>query len=246
MVVKPKIKEDLIMALRINTNIGALNAHQNLVKTEKAMNSSMGKLSSGYRINTAGDDAAGLVQADGLRATIRSNTVTLQTLAQTKASLAINEGDANTIEGILERMAELATKNDASGPSATEWTSLVTTLNAVQATYSTNGGPSAASLTAAALGVATYTATVGTVTTAIGTVTAALGSIGAQMNAADFSYDNLMTKITNQSASESAIRDVDMASEMVTFTKTQIMLQAGTAMLAQANSSSQTILSLFR
>jgi flagellin len=66
------------------------------------------------------------------------------------------------------------------------------------------------------------------------------------MNAADFSYDNLMTKITNQSASESAIRDVDMASEMVTFTKTQIMLQAGTAMLAQANSSSQTILSLFR
>jgi flagellin len=227
------------MALRINTNVAGLNAHQNLVTTERAMNSSMAKLSSGYRINNAGDDAAGLVVADRLRTTIRADVVQLQTLAQTKANLAINEGDANTIENILERMAELAAKDDASGPSAAEWTSLVTTMDAIA--YS--------GLDSATLSVGTYTggaAGITAVQAAITTVTTELGSLGAQMNATDFAYDNLNAKITNLSASESAVRDVDMASEMVTFTKTQIMLQAGTAMLAQANTSAQSILSLFR
>ncbi|MEN6473601.1 MAG: flagellin [Syntrophaceae bacterium] len=224
------------MALRINTNVGALNAHQNLVTTERAMNKSMAKLSSGYRINNAGDDAAGLVEADSLRATIRANQVQLETISRDKAGLAINEGDVNTIEGILERMAELAAKNDSGGPSSDEWDSLVTTMDAIG--YS--------GLTSTDLSVGTYTSTIATVTSAIDTVTEELGSLGAQMNAKDFEYDNMLAKITNQSASESAIRDVDMASEMVTFTKTQIMMQAGTAMLAQANTSAQTILSLFR
>ncbi len=66
------------------------------------------------------------------------------------------------------------------------------------------------------------------------------------MNAIDFTYANIQTKIENTSASESAIRDVDMADEMVNFTKSQIMLQAGTAMLSQANMSSQGVLSLFQ
>jgi flagellin len=73
-----------------------------------------------------------------------------------------------------------------------------------------------------------------------------VGNIGAGMNRLEFAYNNLQTQIVNVSAQESAIRDVDMASEMVNFTKSQIMLQAGTAMLAQANMSSQSILSLFQ
>jgi len=227
------------MALRINTNVAALNAHRQLLGTENAMNKSMQKLSSGYRINTAGDDAAGLVQANGLRADIRILKVESQTTLQTRADLAIQEGDANTIENILERMAELSAKGD-SGETQAEWNALAGEIDAIAAA----GGTSVQGLDASTLGVDTYTATTSTVTDAIADVGAVLGDIGAEMNRLDFTYANQQTKIENLSASESAIRDVDMASEMVNFTKNQILLQAGTAMLAQANMSSQVVLSL--
>jgi len=81
---------------------------------------------------------------------------------------------------------------------------------------------------------------------AIDSLAEILGNIGASMNRLDYTYSNLQVQIENFSAAESVIRDVDMASEMVTFTKSQILLQAGTAMLAQANMSTQSVLSLFR
>lgn len=227
------------MALRINTNVAALNSHRQLLGTENAMNKSMQKLSSGFRINTAGDDASGLVQANGLRAEVRILKVEAQTTLQTRADLAIQEGDANTIENILERMAELSAKG-TSGETTAEWDALAGEIDAIAAA----GGASVQGLTAATLGVGSYTAVSATVETAIDTVGATLGDIGAEMNRLDFTYANQQTKIENLSASESAIRDVDMAEEMVNFTKNQILLQAGTAMLAQANMSSQVVLSL--
>jgi len=227
------------MALRINTNVAALNSHRQLLGTENAMNKSMQKLSSGFRINTAGDDASGLVQANGLRAEVRILKVEAQTTLQTRADLAIQEGDANTIENILERMAELSAKG-TSGETTAEWDALAGEIDAIAAA----GGASVQGLTAATLGVASYTAVSSTVETAIDTVGGTLGDIGAEMNRLDFTYANQQTKIENLSASESAIRDVDMAEEMVNFTKNQILLQAGTAMLAQANMSSQVVLSL--
>jgi flagellin len=81
---------------------------------------------------------------------------------------------------------------------------------------------------------------------AIDDVGVVLGNIGAAVNRMDYTYSNLQITIENFSASESVIRDVDMASEMVDFTKNQILLQAGTAMLAQANMSSQGVLSLMK
>jgi flagellin len=81
---------------------------------------------------------------------------------------------------------------------------------------------------------------------ALDTLAGVLGGVGASMNRLDFTYSNLQVQIENFSASESVIRDVDMASEMTTYTKNQILLQAGTAMLAQANTSSQVVLSLFQ
>ncbi len=81
--------------------------------------------------------------------------------------------------------------------------------------------------------------------TALDTVNSQLGNMGATINRLDYASSNLQVSIENLSASESAIRDVDMADEMVGFTKNQILLQAGTAMLAQANMSSQGVLSLF-
>jgi flagellin len=89
-------------------------------------------------------------------------------------------------------------------------------------------------------------ASLASISAAIDTIGSTLGAIGAGMNRLDVTYSNLQTEIVNKSAAESAIRDVDMASEMVNFTKSQIMMQAGTAMLAQANNSSQNILALFQ
>ena len=227
------------MALRINTNVAALNAHRQLLNTEIQMNKSMQKLSSGYRINNAGDDASGLVQANALRTEVRVLKVEAQNTLVTRANLAIREGDVNTVENIVERMAELLAKGDAAGgESEAEFDALAAEIDRI-ATEAGN-----ASINSTNLSVNDYsTANTSTALSSLGSI---LGDIGAQMNTLDFTYANLQTKIENTAASESAIRDVDMADEMVNFTKSQIMLQAGTAMLSQANMSSQGVLSLFQ
>ncbi|HOO46925.1 MAG TPA: flagellin [Deltaproteobacteria bacterium] len=249
------------MALRINTNVAALNAHRQLLGTESSMNKSMQKLSSGYRINTAGDDASGLVQANQLRANVRSLTVAAQNTIQGRAGLAIYEGDANTIENILERMKELCVKGggDESQAELDELALEITRIadssqgsdGAIQvgidATTASQISTTVGAMDAATLGVDSLTvgtAAISTIDTAIDTIGGILGDIGAGMNRLDYTYSNLQSQIENLSASESVIRDVDMASEMVNFTKSQILLQAGTAMLAQANMSSQVVLSL--
>lgn len=226
------------MALRINTNVAALNSHRQLLNTEVQMNKSMQKLSSGYRINNAGDDASGLVQANALRTEVRVLKVEAQNTLQQRAALSIEEGDVNTVENIVERMAELLAKGDpGGGETEAEFDALAAEIDRI-ATESGN-----ASINSTNLGVNAY-ATADTAG-ALSDLGAILGDIGAEMNTLDFTYANIQTKIENTSASESAIRDVDMAAEMVNFTKSQIMLQAGTAMLAQANMSSQGVLSLF-
>jgi flagellin len=104
-------------------------------------------------------------------------------------------------------------------------------------------------MTCSGLGLTATTAVAGSIANIIvaqGALNTIVGNIGAGMNRLDFAYNNLQTQIVNVSAQESAIRDVDMAEEMVNYTKGQIMMQAGTAMLAQANQSSQGILSLFQ
>ena len=249
------------MALRINTNVAALNAHRQLLGTESSMNKSMQKLSSGYRINTAGDDASGLVQANQLRANVRSLTVAAQNTIQGRAGLAIYEGDANTIESILERMKELCVKGNSTESQAEldelalEITRIADSSQGsdgaiqvgIDATTASQISTTVGAMDAATLGVDSLTvgtAAISTIDTAIDTIGGILGDIGAGMNRLDYTYSNLQSQIENLSASESVIRDVDMASEMVNFTKSQILLQAGTAMLAQANMSSQVVLSL--
>lgn len=257
------------MALRINTNVAALNAHRQLLGTETKLNSSMAKLSSGYRINNAGDDASGLVQANRMRADIRALNVASQNTVQGKSSLAIKEGTANQIESILERMKEISNKDATGSSTATnaEFLKLKDEINRIAAAGSTTASSTmtiqvgsdaetwssvavtVGAMDCTALGLTAVT-TAGSValtavTTAIDTIGGVLGDIGAGMNRLEYTYSNLQVQIENYSASESAIRDVDMASEMVNFTKSQILLQAGTAMLAQANMSSQGVLSLF-
>lgn len=271
------------MALRINTNVAAINAHRQLLGTEAKLNSSMEKLSSGNRINRAADDAAGLAIANRLRVNVRSLTVASRNVVEGKSLLQVAEGSANQIEGILERMKELATQASSANAGTdldkldAEYQSLIDEIDRIvedaeyqgtalldgsfQGTFQVGSGGTAAAdqmsisigqLDSATLGVTTALTSADNAVTAIGEIDDAiddlsdvLGDIGASMNRLDFTYSNLQVQIENFSASESVIRDVDMASEMVSFTKSQILLQAGTAMLAQANMSSQGVLSLF-
>lgn len=273
------------MSLRINTNVSAIIAHNNLASTDSAMSSNIEKLSSGYRINSASDDAAGLAIANKLSANVRSLTVASQNVTEATSLLSIAEGSADEVEEILERMKELATQAASSNTGSeidklsSEYNNLVEEIDRIvsdtdyQGTTLLDGtfagtfqvgsgntagvdtlsisinGLSSTSLGVAANDISTQTGaqtTLATIDTAIDTINGVLGNIGSSMNRLDYTYSNLQTAIENYSSSESVIRDVDMASEMTSYTKNQILLQAGTAMLAQANSSSQTILSLFQ
>jgi len=275
------------MSLRINTNIAALTAHRNLTETDRRMGVSLERLSSGYRINRAKDDVAGLAIANKFRVEVRGLRAAQQNTAQATALLQVAEGGTGQIESIVERLKELATSaasdntdsagrarlnaeaqkllaeidriaNDTkygvtnllssatginltfqigSGNTATEDQINVTTSGAL---LSTNLGLSTINLTSLASAQAALTSIDNSVTS----VNVIQGEIGAAQSRLEFAAINLSISIENIAASESTIRDVDMAFEMVNFTRNQILMQAGTSMLAQANMIPQNILAL--
>jgi flagellin len=364
--------------MRINTNVSALTASGNLRNSEASVAKSMAKLSSGFRINSASDDAAGLAIANKFRADVRSLTQASRNAEQANSVLQIAEGGATNIEKILERMKELATQsaadavdsngrtqinneftalsseidritntvtfqsdtllNGSYGSSVTYTTTTTTGIHNVRlsggspGTYTINSGGTTATLTGAGgsqtlgftvgtqqtlnfstfgvsvdtnaiVGAATMNTALVTVgggtggkfmvsssgsygsndaitlssldlriatmgltasgsigldtraksettltalDTAIRYTATALGSIGAAQNRIEFANSNTKTAILNVSAAQSVLRDLDMADEMTNFSKNQILAQAGTAMLAQANQSGQSVLTLLR
>lgn len=278
--------------MRINTNIAALNAQRQLGITENRVAQSMAKLSSGFRINRAADDAAGLGIANKLRADIRSMTQASRNAEQANSLLQIAEGASSGIQSMLERIKELATQAnsdtvDANGSARidAEYQELLKEIDRTVSTTQFQGKKlldgsftgqfmisssgqygtvdadlleidgtttlklDTTTLTLNGTDLTSKTNAQGVLTavdTAINNVNAALGAIGAYQNRIENAQANIKTAIQNYSASESVIRDLDMAEEMTTFTKNQILAQAGTAMLAQANQSSQGILQLLR
>lgn len=374
--------------MRINTNVSALAAANNLGRVQDAVAKSSEKLSSGFRINHASDDAAGLGIANSLRADIKALTQASSNAQQASSVFAIADGAASSIQSLLERMKELAAQaasdtvdNSARGKISAEFVSLQqeidrttdtvqfqnqklldgtygatqsnnfvqvgghtwdVTFSGAQAgaytltslssgtdtatltfggvsqtiaavdnqrtlnfdalgisidtgnNYAANDGTTAGSnstkvitvvagsgsflvgaahgayttddvlsvtgnsldLTTSTMGVDTGTvdvlsranaaAALTAIDTAIGTVNTALGVIGAGQNRMTAAIDNVKTTIQNFNSAESIIRDVDMASEMVNFSKNNILAQAGTAMLAQANQAGQSVLKLLQ
>lgn len=376
------------MGLRIQNNIEAMNAHRQLSISNTNMSRSLERLSSGYRINSARDDAAGLAISQGFRADIASVKVAQRNISEATALLQTAEGAMNGIADILTRMKELATQAASANVGADvdklsdEYNSLVNEINRiadstkyagaslVDGTFGTSANTtstwntvanvydvdvSGAGTTADGAYTVAYSATSNGLTitrngvsetqtlsdgahdvsfstlgvsfktttafdedttgAAIATAglsvvagagtakkfqvgyeedsnsqisinlgdlnTAALkdsgsgvalndistsagalakmsdiddsidklsalrGDVGAYQNRLGYAYSNLSITLENFTAAESVIRDVDMASEMTSFTKTQILMQAGTAMLAQANMAPQQVLSLF-
>jgi flagellin len=275
------------MSLRINNNIAALNSYRNLSFTNVQMSKSLEKLSSGFRINRAADDAAGLVKSEDLRSEIRGNQAAIKNAQDGISFVQTAEGALNEVHSILQRMRELAV--DAANTATTDGTAqnaevqeLLAELdsigtrttfagNTVFADYSTSAltfqvganagdqlvitedlGMSSADIFGATLSGLDLTSGAGA-TSALASIDAAIGSVssirstlGASQNRLEHTINNLSVAVENLTASESRIRDTDMAMEMAQFTRHQILTQAGTSMLAQANQAPQNVLSLLR
>jgi flagellin len=273
------------MALRINTNIAALNAHRQLTETDNRLRVSMERLSSGYRINRSQDDVAGLSIANKFRMEVRTLRAAQQNVAQAQSLLQVAEGGTNKIEAIIERLKELAISASSDNTDAdgririnSETQSLLAEIDriamdtkyagnsllsgAVNLTFQVGSGNltaedrisinTTAGLLSSNLGlntinlssVASAQAALTAIDAALVSVNLVIGEFGAAASRLEFSSGNLAISIENMEASHSTIRDVDMAFEMTNLTKEQILLQAGTAMLAQANLIPQTVLAL--
>ena len=273
------------MGLRINQNIAAMNAHRNLSVTDGQMSKSLEKLSSGYRINRAADDAAGLAISEGLRAQTGGLKVAVRNAQDGVSVVQTAEGALTETHSILQRMRDLAVQASNDGALSDtdktkadkEYQALASELDDIatkttfngtallDGTYTTKAfqvGANKAETLSVSIGdmkAATLTGGVGDITTAanaqtalgnldtaIGKVSTERAGLGAVQNRLEHKINNLNVAVENLSASESRIRDTDMAQEMVSFTRSQILSQAGTAMLAQANQASQGVLRLLQ
>ncbi len=280
------------MGLRINQNIAALNAHRNLSITDNQMSKSLEKLSSGFRINRAADDAAGLAISEGLRSQVGGLKVAVRNAQDGVSVVQTAEGALTEVHSILQRVRDLTVQAsntgvvtpEAAGYIGKEITELAGALSDIATrtdfngtklldgsqaslTFQTgaNGGETvsvsledvtvvAAAIEAVGTSVtgdgstayANSTADLASIDTQIKTISEARATLGASQNRFESTINSLNVAVENLSASESRIRDADMAQEMVGFTRSQILSQAGTAMLAQANQASQGVLSLLR
>jgi len=266
------------MALRINSNVEAFNAHRQLVATGNKAAKAMEKLSSGYRINRAADDAAGLAISEKMRSQI-GGLAQAQRNAQDGVSLVQTaEGSLNEVHAMLQRVRELAVQYKNGTLSDGDKTAIVSEVSQLTAEVERIGTSSKFNGISLLNGTGTVTFQVGaqdgdsisvatislgdktkvgtlslgsaaaiaSIDSAINAVSSARAEFGAVQNRLEHTLKNLATYQENLMASESRIRDVDMAAEMVTFSKNQILSQAGTSMLAQANQAPQGVLSLLR
>lgn len=271
------------MGLRIQTNVDAFRAYRHLSNTTNQQAKSVEKLSSGYRINKAADDAAGLAISEKLKAQIGGLQQAQRNVGDANALLGTGEGALDQVHAMLQRVRELAVKfnNDTlstadKGAITAEVAQLSAEVARIAGETKFNGiallSGSAAALTfqigadagqviaitvSDLLGTGTdqidsssfnfgTTADIAAIDTAINNVSSRRASFGAVQNRLEYSAANLSIYEENLSDSLSRIKDVDMASEMVQFTKLQILQQSGTAMLAQANQAPQTVLQLLQ
>lgn len=302
--------------MRINNNIMALNAHRQLATNQTNASKSMERLSSGMRINRAGDDAAGLAISEKMRGQIRGLKQAMRNAQDGISLIQTAEGALNETHAILQRMRELATQaatdtntetdrkeiqkeinqlldeidriaqqtefntqkllngsfsgkifhigaNSGQNMSITIGDMGTSALGTVGATSGTGGDASGGSVgvvtsigdlkvdnvdsSGASGGVLTQSganAAITVINDAIEQVSAERSKLGAIQNRLEHTIANLGTSAENLQAAESRIRDLDMAEEIMAFTKNQILQQAATAMLAQANMAPQSVLQL--
>ncbi|HEY7622469.1 MAG TPA: flagellin, partial [Solirubrobacteraceae bacterium] len=256
------------MSLRINQNVDALAAHRYLAKTSDAVSQSMERLSSGLRINKAADDAAGLGISEKMRGQINGLAQAQRNIQDGVSMVQTAEGNLDEVHSILQRVRELAVqyKNGSlstSGKAAitSEVNALTSEIARIQTAAQFNGitllgtdaavtfqvGSNDSDTISVTFGKAAVSASysladaaiLSSIDADIDKVSAARANYGAVQNRLDHALNVAGAYQENLTSAESRIRDVDMADEMVNLTKNQILQQAGTAMLAQANQAPQ-------
>jgi len=277
------------MSMVIGTNVASLTAQRHLADSRADMETAMERLSSGKRINSAMDDAAGLAITHKLDAKITSLNQATRNANDGISLTQVAEGAMEQVSDILNRMKEIAVQASNETYSAgdrdnmdLEFVALTAEIDRIAAETDFNGtvlldgtnasvnifvsdeiaaASDAISITltdidATALGLTTAVATVDTTTLAEAAITAIDAAIvivddgrsqlGADANRLDHAVSNLMNRSEHQSAARSRIEDADFAVESANLAKAQVLQQAGTAMLAQANASGQGVLSLLK
>jgi flagellin len=267
-----------------------------LYKTNRALNISLERLSTGLRINHASDDAAGLGVSETLRTQVRGVAQAQKNAQDGIAALQIADGAANEMSDMLQRMRELAIQSSNDTLSSTdrgyvnqEFNALTNEINRIATVTNYNGmnllsgagatrfgntdsvlwvdansttGTDSITITIDTLSTSgtqgtglnitnakvdsqtAATAAIATIDYALNSVNSARANIGAFVNRLEHTINNLLVSETNQQSAESAIRDVDFATETSQFTRNQILTQSATAMLAQANAIPAGVLTL--
>ena len=282
--------------MRINTNVAAMNTYSRLTAANTAKSNSLAKLSSGSRINKAGDDAAGLAISEKMKSQIGGLTQAKRNAQDGISLVQTAEGALNETHSILERMRDLAVQGGNGTLTAAdkgainkELTALYSELSRIakdtqfnkQNLFAASNGADVktkftfqigansgqtldvqigqmdgssllktsadkfAISTAAGKGMAAG-AMIDKIDVAIQTVSDQRAGLGAVQNRLEHTINNLTATNENLSDANSRIRDVDMAEEMMTFTKSNILSQAATSMLAQANAMPNSVLNLLQ
>ncbi len=277
--------------LIINTNISALNTQRQLTKSSMSLNQAMERLSSGLRINSAKDDAAGLAIANGMTSQIRGMTVAIRNANDGISTAQTAEAGMGVLTDTLQRMRDLAVQSANEGSVTTadrqklqnEFNQLNNELTRIITNTEFNGkkilngslsggvifqvGPNTAPDNQISIDITNLSTTISLVTAASigsnasnGNILSAIDAIdlaikgidqarsrlGAVQNRFTRTIANLQASIENQSAARSRIMDADFAAETAALSRAQILRQAGTAMMAQANQKSQNVMSLLR
>jgi len=261
----------------VQHNLQANNTNRMLGGNVKVVKKSSEKLASGYKINRAADDAAGLSISEKMRAQIRGLNQAVNNAEDGISLIQTAEGNMNEMHSILQRMEELAVKaandvNESEDRSTIndEMVQLKSELEAISSRAKFNGkalnsfvgklqigansGDDMAitvkvKITLGALAVTSHESASKTITSvqnAIKKVSAQRSALGAVQNRLDYTVNNLENYSENLTDAESRIRDTDMATEMVNYSKANIVQQAAQSMLAQANQSNQGVLSLLQ
>ena len=266
----------------VQHNLSAMNTNRQMGVVSSSLQKSTEKLSSGYKINRAGDDAAGLSISEKMRSQIRGLNKASSNAQDGISLIQVAEGALNETHSILQRMNELATQaaNDTNTSVdrtaiKNEMDQLTSEINRIQSTTQFNtmnlldGSFTSKNLQVGALSGQTIKISVtkmsasnigvsglavssnvkageamSKIQLAIQSVSSQRSKLGAIQNRLEHTINNLNTTSENTSAAESRIRDTDMASEMVEYSKNSILQQAGQSMLAQANQANQGVLSL--
>lgn len=269
----------------IQHNISAVNAYRNLNNNTTALNKNLEKLSSGYRINRAADDAAGLAISESMRSKIAGLDQSVNNANDGIGLIQTTEGALSETHSMLQRLTTLATQaangtynsvsrkniqaevNELAGEisriaNSTSYNGFKMINSSAAGTIQLQIGPTKAEIltisktkmTATELHVNKLSMmsvdgankAIGSISAAINTVSSYRATLGAKQNRLEHTINNLKVTSENVTSAESRIRDTDMASEMAAYTKNNVLVQAATSMLAQANQSGSSVLSLLQ